>query len=93
MVACDFVDQRDERGKCGWILGQVRACRIVDPEESLTAVEDVARLPVKLGVRADLKPGGIVEMRAHELQREDTHANRGHKEAQKTQNGVATFSQ
>jgi hypothetical protein len=37
-----------------------------------------------------LKPRRIVEMRAHELQREDTHANRGHQEAQKTQNGVLT---
>ena len=76
MITCDFVDERYERGECGWILGQIGACRIVDPEKPLAAVEDVARLPVKLCVRADLKPRRIVEMRAHELQRENTHANR-----------------
>src|SRR5215467_9191621 len=42
----------------------------------LPAVENVARLSIKLRVRADLKPRRIVEMRAHELQREDAHANR-----------------
>jgi hypothetical protein len=39
-----------------------------------------------------LKPGGIVQVRAHELQREDTHANRGHKEAQKAKNGFSPSS-
>ena len=76
MFTRDFVDQRDERRKCGRVLDQIRARRIVNPEESLASVEDVARLPIEFCVRANLKPRGIVEMRAHELQREDAHANR-----------------
>ena len=72
----DSVNQRDECGEGWWILGQIGAGRIVDPEEFLAPVEDVARLAVKLRVRADLKPPGIVKMRAHKLQREDAHANR-----------------
>ena len=76
MITCDFVGQRNECGECWRILGQVSACCIVDPEEFLASVEDVARLPIKLRVRPDLKPSGIVQVRAHELQREDTHANR-----------------
>ena len=76
MITGNFVDQRNECGKCRRILGQVSACRIVDPEEFLSPLEDVARLPVKLRVRTNLKPTRIVKMRAHELQREDPHANR-----------------
>jgi hypothetical protein len=74
-------------------LGQIRARWIVDPEKSLPSVEDVARLPIELCIRADLKPRRVVQMRAHELQREDTHADRGHEKAQKAQNGCSTFSQ
>ena len=76
MIAGDFVDQGDERGECRWILGQIGASRIVDPEKSLTTVEDIARLAIKLRIRSDLKPRRVVKMRTHELQREDTHADR-----------------
>ena len=80
MSTCDFVDQRDECGESWWILGQVSACRIVDPKKFLASLKYVARLPVKLRVRTDLKPPGIVEMRAHELQRKNAHANRDEKQ-------------
>ena len=76
MNPCDFVNERNKCGKCGWVLGQISACRIVDPEKFLAPVEDVARLAIKLRVRADLKPRRIIEMRAHEVKREDAHANR-----------------
>lgn len=76
MIAGDFVDQSDERGECRWILGEIGASCVVDPEEVLPAVENVACLAIELRVRADLKPRRIVEVRAHELQRENTHANR-----------------
>ena len=76
MITRDFVDQCNECRKCWWILGQVSAGRIIDPKEFLAPVEDVACLPVKLRVRTNLKPPGIVEMRAHELQRENAHAYR-----------------
>ena len=76
MLTGDFVDQRDEGGKRRWILGQIRASRIVNPEESLASVKDIARLTIELRIRTNLEPRRIVEMRAHELQRENAHANR-----------------
>ena len=56
-------------------MDEVRARWVVDPEESLPAVENVARLSIKLCVRASLKPGRVVEVRTHELKREDSYAN------------------
>ena len=82
MVAGDFVDECEECRESGGILGQICARGIVDPEKTLAAVEDVARLAIEFCVGAGLEPGGIVEMCAHELQREDTHANREQQQCQ-----------
>jgi hypothetical protein len=50
-------------------------------------------LPVKLRVRTDLKPPGIVQVRAHELQREDTNANRDEKQREEYRYLVSIDSQ
>jgi hypothetical protein len=44
-------------------------------KKSLTSIENVARLSIKFRVRSDLKPRRIVQMRAHELECENAHAN------------------
>ena len=74
-VARNFINQCDECRESRRILGEVCTCRIVNPEESLSPLENIARLSIKLRIGTDLKPRRIVEMRAHELKREDAYTN------------------
>src|SRR6185369_9687206 len=49
-------------------------------------VENISRLTFKPSERSDLKPSGILKMRAHELQRENAHAKRNQQPATKKHN-------
>ena len=70
-------------------MGEIGSRGIVDPKESLLAVENIARLAIELRVRTHLKPAGIVQMRAHELEGQDAYAKREEQCAQQQEQSVA----
>jgi hypothetical protein len=73
-LASQFVNECYNRGERRRILRKIGSRRIVDPEEPLPPIENIARLAIKFFVGTRLEPSGVFEMRTHELNREDANA-------------------